>query len=103
MDRPPLYAYVVLLLLGLIAAATPAMLPFADRFLLALLTSTAVFGVVGLICGLLRSGLRWRWGFGGDYATFFADDLPFVIAGLLGASIGAALGAVLRTTAAPRG
>ena len=119
MDRPPLYAYVVPLLLGLIAAATPAMLPFADRFLLALLTSTAVFGAAGLICGLLWPALQWRWGLGviapglllvtgglltsGDYATFLADDLPFVITGLMGASIGAALGAALRKTAAPIG
>lgn len=113
MNRPPLYSYAVPIVLGLIAAAAPANFPFADRFFLALLASTGVFGVAGLICGALWPVLGWRWALwvaapgavlvtvgvlvSGEYASFLADDIPFVATGLMGAAIGAGLGARFRT------
>lgn len=112
MSRPPAYAYVAALFLGLVAAAAPANFPFADRFVLALLASTVVFGVAGFVCGILWPALRWRWALwivgpgtalvtlgaltSGDYADFLADDLPFLLTGFLGAVVGAAAAARVR-------
>lgn len=118
MTRQPLYAYVVALFLGLVAAAAPANLPLASSsFAAALLISTAIFGVVGLLLAALWPGGGWRWGLwvvapgmllvtiglitSGQFASFLTDDLPFLVSGLVAACLGGFIGARLRKPAPP--
>ena len=113
MNRAPLYAYAVTLFLGLLAAAAPANLPLeSPSFFLALLISTAIFGGVGLLSGVLWPVGGWRWGFwvvapgfllvtlglasSGELARFLGDDLPFLVTGFVGSSLGGAVGSKLR-------
>lgn len=113
MKKPPVYAFALPLMLGFVAAATPANFPFADQFLVSLLASTGVFALAGAICGGIWPPLGWRWGLwvaapgfllvtlgvitSGEWARFLTDDLPFITTGLLGASVGSAGASRLRS------
>ena len=119
MNRHPRYAIAVAIFLGLVAAALPASLP-SSSFAMALLISAAVFGCVGLILGRVWPGLGWKWGLwviapglvlvvtgvlsSGEYESFFRDDLPFLAAGLVTASVAGLVGARLSpgSRSAPR-
>ena len=118
MNRQPRYAYVIAVLLGLLAAAAPANLPLeSPSFATAILISTAIFGAAGLLPGILWPGGAWRWGLwvvapglllvtiglisSGQFASFFGDDLPFLASGLIAACLGGFLGARLREPATP--
>lgn len=113
MSSPPRYAYAIAIFLGLLAAFAPANLPLeSPSFTTALLISTAIFGVAGLLLGALWPGGGWRWGLwvvapglllvtiglisSGQFASFIGDDLPFLASGLVGACLGGAMGARLR-------
>lgn len=113
MARSPWYAYAVAILLGLVAAAAPAALPLEyPSFAVALLVGAAIFGIAGLCCGALWSVGAARWGVwivapglalvvvglisSGEVAGFLTDDLPFLVAGFLGATAGAIAGGRLR-------
>ena len=109
MKRTPRFAYGVALFLGLVAAFAPSTLPLQSSPLsVALLVSTAIFALAGLLCGVLWRAPGWRWGFwivapglllvtlgvisSGDWAGFLGDDLPYVATGFVGAALGATLG-----------
>ncbi len=110
MNRHPLYAYALAILLGLFAAFLPANLPMeSPSFATALATSSVVFAVVGLLLGLIWPTGGGRWAFwvvapglllvtlglvtSGNVASFLGDDLPFLVCGLVGAGLGGTLGA----------
>lgn len=110
----PRFAYVVAVFLGLVAAFAPANLPVqSSPFYVALLASSGIFALAGLLCGLLWRRPGWRWGVwivapglllvtlgvisSGDFGSFLGDDLPFVVTGFIGASLGAAIGARRRS------
>ena len=120
MSSLPRYAYAIAIFLGLLAAFAPANLPLeSPSFTTALLVSTAIFGVAGLLLGALWPAGGWRWGLwvvapglllvtiglisSGEFASFFGDDLPFLAAGLVGACVGGAMGDRSRGAAKPTG
>lgn len=113
MKRQPIVAYIVGVFLGLVAAFAPAGLGLhSSPFAVALLISAAIFGVAGLILGLVWPGGGWRWGAwvvlpglllvtlgvltSGEWESFLGDDLPYIVAGLIAASLGAYVGARIR-------
>jgi hypothetical protein len=118
MSRPPRFAYAIAIFLGLLAAFAPANLPLeSPSFATALVISTVIFGVAGLLLGMVWPGGSWRWGLwvvapglllvtvgvitSGEFASFFGDDLPYLALGLVGASLGGRIGARLRGRAQP--
>ena len=113
MNRSPWYSHVLAVFLGLVSAAAPASLPIDYPSLaVALLVSTAIFGLAGLLCGTFWpvKGARWAgWivapgvllvTFGlissGELPRFLSDDLPFLAAGFAGSAMGALAGSRLR-------
>ena len=114
MKPPPRYAYPVAIFLGLLAAFAPANLPVESASPVTIfLASTAIFFVAGLLLGLIWPSGGWRWGMwvvapglllvtiglitSGEFASFFGDDLPYLVLGLAGACLGGRMGARLRT------
>lgn len=113
MNRPPWFARVTAVLLGLLAAIAPSSLPLESApIVTALLLSTVIFFAAGLVLGVLwPSG--WTWGLwvvapgfllttlglitDGGLQRYLTDDLPFLACGLVGASLGALAGARVRT------
>jgi hypothetical protein len=104
--RSPRYPYPFAIFLGLLAAFVPANLPLeSPPFITALLISTAIFGVAGLLCGVLWPATAWRWGVwivtlglitSGQLARFLGDVLPFLALGLVGSCLGGEMGSRLR-------
>ncbi len=118
MTRPPRFAYVAAVFLGVVAAAAPANLPLeSPSFATAVVVSTAIFGFVGLLLGALWPGGAWRWGLwvvapgftlvtiglitSGQFAQFMNDDLPFLASGLAGACLGGLIASRLRSGTSP--
>ena len=118
MKRQPIYAYVVALFLGLLAAAAPSTLPLpSPSFVLALAVSTVIFGVTGLVLALLWPGGGWKWALwvvapgtllvtmgvigDGDVYGFLTDDVPYLVLGLIGAAVGGRVGARMRSSGSP--
>lgn len=113
MNGTPRFAYVLAIILGFAAAIAPANLPLQTVPLaVALLVSATIFALAGALCGALWPRTGARWGFwivapglffitlgvisDGNFTRFLTDDLPYVVAGLIGASVGAAVGAKMR-------
>ena len=109
MNRPPRYANVIAVVLGLVAAFTPANLPKESlAFVTMVLISAVIFGAAGLVMGLLWPTRAWRWGlwvvapglllvvisvlFSGEFGNFLRDDVPFLAAGLVAACLGGVIG-----------
>ncbi len=120
MNRPPRYANVIAVVLGFVAAFTPANLPKESlAFTTIVLISAVIFGTAGLLMGLLWPTRAWKWGlwvvapglfivvisviFSGEFGNFLRDDLPFLAAGLVTACLGGMIGARLspRKSAVP--
>ncbi len=118
MKRPPRYAYPIAIVLGVLAAFTPANLPLdSSSIVAALLISTAIFGFAGLVLGTVWPSGGWVWGIwlvapgfllvtigliaSGELGSFLGDDLPFLLLGLLGAGFGSGIGARLRGRTQP--
>lgn len=113
MSKPPRFAPVVAVFLGLVAAFAPANLPLeSPSFAVALAISAVIFGIMGFVLGVVWRGVGWRWGLwviapglalvtlgvisSRDFASFFTDDIPFLAVGFVTASLGATLGTRLR-------